>query len=177
MKKTNIILFFLLFFTLNAHAKINYNGKPIEEGHINVIKGLAYDVVHSNSFKNEKERQKVLSNFAHAIIWLTQHHNSKTLYELNKIHTEETKEIKHLIATVEEVLDGKYPNIPIEAAMEKWNNTGKRVYIKREDKAIKNSKTNKKEYKTIYKFTLNPEQNETKNLVYKYDVQRTVENR
>ena len=91
MKRASIILFFLLIFTSNAYAKINYNGKPIKDDHISVIKGLAYDIICSNTFDDEKERQKVLSKFAHAILWLIQHHNSKNLYELKSFEGQKTK--------------------------------------------------------------------------------------
>ena len=166
MKK--LILIAVMFcFTCVAEAKITYNNSALNDLHINTIKGLLYDIAHSEGVvrrhtPNKEQIQKLLPQFSKAIVWLIKYHNSSTTYKLENMSNEEAKLIKGVVATITDVIQGKYPGLLVEKALDHWTKIGSRLIA--EYKVNSNNTTSK----ITWKFELKPEKDKTQNLVFRY---------
>jgi uncharacterized protein with HEPN domain len=158
LTKLTSIIFILLCLTTAAHAKVTLNNSTMTDGHLSVVKGLLYDLMHTPEAKKDKETPNMLPNFARAVVWITDCHFSKKVYKLEKIHTEDAKLIKRAVKLITEFEKGKYPGLPYDYVMQRWYGLGQRViaqYVKVKEKIV-------------WKFELLPEKSQTKNLVFKH---------
>ena len=128
-----------------AQAKVTYNNKPMETGHLNTIKGLLYDT-RTNS--NEVTTSKAIS-------WLENCHNSAQTFKLDQINTPEASLVKNTISTIYQVLQGKFPGLEAERAITHWAEVGSRV--------LANQSTN-----AVWRLELRAKPSRTQNLVFKH---------
>tara|TARA_R110002110_G_scaffold389970_1_gene602746 strand:+ start:261 stop:740 length:480 start_codon:yes stop_codon:yes gene_type:complete len=155
MKKL-ILIIAALFFASVAEAKITYNNSVMETGHLNTIKGLLYDTTRLQNNSKENEVSK-------AIIWLTDCHNSADTFKLEQINTSEAILIKNTITTIYDVLQGKFPGMPIEEAITHWTEIGTRVHAWNSTSAV-------------WKLELRRTQSKTQNLVFRHAPSNTIVN-
>ena len=175
MKQIYFLLFFVaLFIASSAHAKVTYRGKELKAPQVQTIKGYMYDVVHIDT-KTEKELREhtlFMPKIVKALIWLDKCHASKKTYELNKHDTDNSFVIKKAIDDIVDIATGKYPNFPVEVALETWFKTGTRAVLVYKEEVVTNPTTKKKETRVVATFKLKPEKKQTKNLVYIYEEEK-----
>ena len=155
----------LLCFACVAQAKVKYNDNVMAEIHINIIKGLLYDISHPEAASSEDEKkkaQRLLPGFSKAIVWLEKCHKDTIVYKLEKINNEEAKVIKYSIAVINDVVNGKYPGIPIQKTMVRWDGLGSRIIV---EYYINTSTGSQK----TWKFELRSERAKTQNLVFRHE--------
>lgn len=161
MKKLISIIFISLFLSSTAYAKVTLNNSVMTDDHLYTIKGMLYDVTHTEEAIKDKETNKALPKLARAITWINDCHGSKKVYRLEQIKTEEAKTIINAVKVILNVTNGKYPGFPVEEAMARWHNLGTRI-------TVQYAKTKEK---VTWKFELLPEEKQTNNLVLKHDAE------
>ena len=103
-----------------------------------------------------------MPKFSKAVVWLNERHNSSKTYKLENLHSEEAKLIRGVIATITDIVQGKYPGLLVKKALDHWTKIGSRVIA--EYTVGLNGTTPK----ITWKFELKPEENKTQNLVFRY---------
>jgi hypothetical protein len=150
MKKLILIMVISCFASL-AEAKVTYNNKPMETGHMNTIKGFLYDT-RNNS--NEIAISK-------SIAWLENCHNSEQTFKLEQVKIPEASLIKDTISTIYQVLQGKFPGLEPNRAIDHWNELGSRVLARTSTNAV-------------WKLELRAKPSRTQNLVFKHAPNRII---
>ena len=158
MKKLTPIIFILFCLTSLAHAKVTLNNSVMDEIHLNTIKGMLYDITHSEEAKKDVKTKVILPNAARAIAWVNECYTSKKIYKLEKIKTDNAKIILHAIKIITNVTNGQYPGLPINEVMIMWRDLGSRVIIQHVAK----------EGRITWKFELKSKKKPTQNLVLKH---------
>jgi len=164
MKKILSTAIIFLFLASTAQAKVTYKNSVLNESQLNTIKGLLYDMSHSEEATNEankEQTQKLLPYLSKSIVWLMNRHNSSKTYRLESARNKEAKLIINVVATILDVMRGKYPGFPAEKALGHWTDIGSRVSAE--------YKTNPKQ--TVWKFELKPEDSKTQNLVFRHEAE------
>ena len=162
MKKILSTAIIFLFLASTAQAKVTYKNTVMNEMHLYTVKGLLYDLTHSEEAnkKENKEKTKIaIPQFAIAVVWLTDCFKSPNVFKLEKLQNVEARVIKDVIETINDVLNGKYKDFPIENAMSRWTALGSRV-VAIYEKGNKNWE---------WKLKLKPEEFKTKFLIYKHE--------
>jgi hypothetical protein len=171
MKKI-ILIMIAMFFAPTVQAKVLYGNSYMSDMHLNTIKGMLYDMTHNGGASDEanrEETQKNLLNFSKAIVWLTSRHNDSAVYKLEKLHNEEARLIKDIIAVIGDVLEGKYEGFPVELAMQRWTSLGSNVIA--EYRVIPNNTNSSAGPQVIWKLELKEREAETQNLVLKHEAE------
>ena len=166
MKKITLIAIILFCFTGIAEAKISYNNTILTDMHLNTIKGMLYDLVHSEDAEEADEKTtQLLPKYSKAIVWLINHHNNPRTYRLERANSEEAEVIKHVIAIITDLMQGRFSGFPVESAMYRWTSLGSRVlaeYQVNSDGPVP---------QTQWKLELVPEETKTRNLVFRYEAE------
>ena len=124
MKKL-LITFLLCLFTFSANAKITVAGTPLQEKHVNVLRGHLYDYS-----KTAKLKYFVLS--AKTILWINKLHKDKKTHEIVTEKNSSDERLSLILSAIDfysQIENGVHAPSLTKANIWLWNEMGKDVLV------------------------------------------------
>ena len=124
MKKL-LITFLLCLFTFSANAKITVAGTPLQEKHVNVLRGDLYDYS-----KTAKLKYFVLS--AKTILWINKLHKDKKTHEIVTEKNSSDERLSLILSAIDfysQIENGVHAPSLTKANIWLWHEMGKDVVV------------------------------------------------